>query len=493
MAIETKNAAVNFKREIRQYTLSVLVSNMLSASNHGGIKSVAAATAWSAPRAESSHHGHAHAEGESCGAGGMNLSEGYFIEQDFRGDIEGDACLTVDLTGQQECGAALWRENDRTVELLRSPLAPKGHGLKAAVGFESKETSKTSLKELVDKIGRSGKKVLSGALLGSECFSGDGKPKDGVHVLNVSDIIGIDPANAPADSNYSLIADKRTLECAGISSPVLRVVVGEDGASVLPEEAVAIILAHWINVADGAVAGAASSTGEVKKSSKKKARARKDGLTIVVPNSFGSAARNELHLAAQLLGTSARHIFSRGLAAVAGSLAPQRALQSVLKESLTGSADKGARCVLFVFVNEYDVDISLVSCERNASKPVRRSNGDEVNCTGFDRLVSLIHLGVQMDRPEVSWEDNTMVELVRSALHRASEYRKVPHNQTLLMYAYSHFTWRRIRFTQFCTSVRSAHWRRYVSFSAILAIRAPALLPGRRQGMWASLSRRSRL
>ena len=404
---------------------------MLSAA--AGAKPIATATPFVAPQAQSSGHGgHSHGDDVSCGNPAEHMKEGFFIETDFRGDLEGDACITIELA-IGESNAAIWREVERTTELIKPPSlgGSKNKGMKPAIGIQSTH-SKDSLNTVLRTLSKPGIKSLSGILIGSDAYNADSSPKTDTSVVEIPEILGINLQYAKNSTGAVFCSGNRG-DSVSVLDPVALIDIGtgDHSFTLRPEQLTALFLAHWTNAIDVALAGdLLQVTNKSKKESKKKSKVKRDGMTLVVPNSFGYPARKELIMAAGIAGSNIRNIFSRGLAAVAGSLQPNRTLLGALKSlssssSRPNSTDTSNHIVLVVLTTDCDVDISIVSCEKNPKLNKIGKADRDVNSMGYDRLVSLVHLGIRTDRAESAWLEGTISEIVRDTLVRTGGLVKV--------------------------------------------------------------------
>lgn len=404
---------------------------------------------WNSPGAGSvGDHGHSHSHSGGGGGGGdsccndigSHLTEGFFVARDFRGDVEGEACFTV-LLSESESAACVWKEEDRTTQTIKSQLCAKGSSTLSPVVELSSEVlaSKDAYKQLLKSVSNSEKRAAVTASSGVQFGASSTASSSGSLSVNVADLLAQDynatSSYAGADVRPSRNGDRAIITTK--SSDGAAVEVGSD-------ELAALLIAHWAAQADEVVEEirtAGASSGKKGSSSKRKGRSAQASMTLVVPNSFGDAQRTQLSLAAKHLNITVRNIFSRGLAAVAGALFKNGGIdRSVLSTSLAAEMNErrkkaaagtnaGLTSAIIVYISIVGKSVEL-SCVRAETRPSRAGGGvsdggNAKNTMGFDRLVSLAHLGFAVDAEEGQWPAGAVDGMMRNLLARVPTVNKV--------------------------------------------------------------------
>lgn len=365
----------------------------------------------------------------ACGDSGCcaPTDSSFFVQEDFRGDLSGDVCLTLELSIGRACNVkgCLWRE----LEMKTQSIVSKSSSV---IGI-AKVTTQDMINSLVTAGSKPPKKSLSPALSDIIRF---GLPRD----ANDPNYQLIDPIELMAIDTMALTYPKY-YRCTKIDG---KLHIELSNCAIQPVDALTLLFNHWIGLSD---AKPDDNTANVKK--KTKGTKSKLAINIVVPNSFNSATRAKIALAVQGAGAVVNNIFSRGLAAVAGALHRDKGTTSPLylallahaearktKDSagispltLTGPSVKTdpkkanpftkQMIVLFIDVDDAFVELSVISCEGG-----KLLSEGATNCMGFDRIVSLAHMGLQLDDPEDLWANGAVVELAVDLLSRAGDLSK---------------------------------------------------------------------
>lgn len=377
-----------------------------------------------------SHAGSSHQSASgACGDGGCcaPTDANYFVQEDFRGDLEGDHCITLELSIGASCNmrACVWRELEMKTQLIVSKSS-------SVIGV-SKDITQADIDAIIAGCSKPSKKTVSVTSNGVQF----GMPRD----ANDPNYQLIDPIELMAIDAMAL-AYPKYYQCDKIDG---KIHIKLAKCVIQPVDTLVLLLHHWIGLAEQKPRDEISADGKKKSKSAK----GKTFINIVVPNSFNSATRAKLVLAAQRAGVAVKNIFSRGLAAVAGSLHRDKGVSSQLYLALLAHAEakknketagispltlkatavtkkevktnpfSGPMLVLYVEVDNAFVELSLVSCEGG-----RILSDSTSNSMGFDRVVSLAHLGLQIDEPEDMWISGAIVELAKNLLSRAGDVDK---------------------------------------------------------------------
>jgi hypothetical protein len=350
-----------------------MLSSSLSAPHAGEVLRAATAGQFSnnggTPSAEASSSSH-FAGGSHTGSCCAPSSEDYFIKEDFRGDLIGELCLTIELSlGEDNCTrACIWREDSLKAELVKDG---KENEMQTQIVFSS-DISQDKLDSILSACG-------TASFKGLEDISFDDRKTEGA-TIDCLEILGLDSMGIPISGRY------RIRETNEENDPV-QIQIGKNGATLTVEDLMSLLIARWIKV-----------NNQIGDDRKKKQKIKKPNVTLVVPNNFGGYARGKLLTAVNSGGGSLKSIYSRGLSAVAGSLCSSQDSQSPLLSAIlafmknricepdvkaspslvvptnkkqiqqinTGKSKSSHRTspvILFVDVSGKFVELSLISCE----------------------------------------------------------------------------------------------------------------------------------
>jgi hypothetical protein len=255
-----------------------------------------------------------------------------------RGDLTGDRCLTL-LLDETIISGAIYSETDysvtntfKSIEAVMSIPTSLSQELKDGVDFTQE---------------------LTGILYGAEATSG-----------------------GSGDILYPIRDLARSVEEIPLTKSSK-----DEAVTLLCEESLALILRYH---AKKAISISASSAPVPTPAPPRKKSKKHEPLTLVIPGYFGMKQRKSLVSACKLAGLEVRHIFSRGLATVAGNLSvPRSPLSAFLHSWLANPSNSDADpLVLTVHVNGQGLDVAVVRCERPELE-------NETNVMRFDRLVCL--------------------------------------------------------------------------------------------------------
>lgn len=323
-----------------------------------------------------------------CGPSGPDLSMMAAATNktgNFRGEISGSQCLSIDL-GEDKMAAAVWSEKDFSVTVLREAI-------NTAICI-TREGNNEVL-DFLDSPSGSKFESIKGLSFGS---SSESKKNNGCDILHPTRFLGQE--KSPLTSSLlDVLKDPTSTfsKTQALRLPLTNSSSGE-AVSLHPEELVALQLQYWASKAR-------AKQGDDKKGSsdgKKKKKQKSDkGVTLVVPGYYGQRERNVAKAAASVAGLDLRHVFSRGLCATAAALmGPQAsAVHTALK---CCSNNEKNPIALFVHVNSHGVDVSVIECEL----PIQQATGDSArsgsNAMYYDRLVCLAAGGCGGDLEGVS-------------------------------------------------------------------------------------------
>jgi hypothetical protein len=417
--------------------------------------------------------GHSHssssgqqAQGDACGGGSCcaPTDPNFFVQENFRGDLEGESCLTLELSIGTSCNAraCVWREAEmKTQGVLANSSS-------SVIGF-AKGITQEQLDAVLAQC--SGSKPKKGAAAVPEGAVQFGLPRDAndpkVQLIDPVELMQIEAMALTCPKYYRRRKDKEGRSLVELSRAADAADAAAAPPAMLPVDFLALLFSYYVGLAEGAGKGQCSDKHDHKEHKKKGGKGKKTSLNLVVPNSFNGATRAKLVHAVQKAGAAVGNVYSRGLAAVAGSLHRDQGQASPLYAALLAHAqakknrdtagispltldsskgkgkgsgsgattsaptnDKmppfsGPVTVLFIDANDAFVELSLVSCEGGARGRSGADGSDGgANCMGFDRLVSLAHTGLQLDEPEDLWISGTVVEMAKDLLRRAGDFEK---------------------------------------------------------------------
>ena len=397
----------------------------------------------------SSSGGDAHTAHDGCGGCCAPSDSKYFVQEDFRGDIANEPCYTLELSVGDSCKvrACLWREMEMKTQLVSSKSSP-------VIGFSTSITQDV-LNAAIAACSKPSKKSLVPE--GSIKFN---LPRDAddpnYQLIDPVELMVMDAMGLPFPKYYKrrksadgvlfvdLFRCTKKTDSGDITTPVLT-----------PVDALVLLFSNWLSQLNSAITckedSSDSGAGQKKKSKVK----QKNFLNLVVPNSFNSATRSKLVQAIKRAGAEVKGIYSRGLACVAGSLHRDKGQPSALFESIRSHAESVRKevsplvlnnsksstlsstkesgesetvskknllaepvIVLFIDICGAFVELSLISCEGGGA------GLSGANCMGFDRLVSLSRMGLQVDEAEDLWVSGVIVEIVQDLLRRAGDIDK---------------------------------------------------------------------
>lgn len=315
-----------------------------------------------------------------CGPSGPDLSMMAAATSktgNFRGEISGSQCLSIDL-GEDIIAGAVWSEKNFTVSSL-------GDAKSTAISV-----TKDGNREVLDFLESPSEKVfdsLKGISFGSSAESKKGSTSD---IVFPTRYLGQEK-DSSVSSLYSLMKDPTTTfsKSQALRLPLPNSSIGET-VSLHPEELVALQLQYWASKAR-----AKQQAGDKNNSTKNKKKQKfEKGVTLVVPGYYGQRERNVAKLSAAMAGLELQHVYSRGLCATAAALLGSKAttIHSALKCCTSDQQNNKSVVVLFVHVNTHGVEVSLIECERPLEDLSDGNGGASrggTNAMYYDRLVCL--------------------------------------------------------------------------------------------------------